>query len=136
VVQAVRCSLPRRVSEYIAYIRGAALVPLLRESPPRCSVEPGPLRSAVTLRAFGASATHPSPGNSARARRRSTMSGTILYTTDVNAPKGFRPATVEEIMTGARQALALRVRKGAQLTSPQRTRDYEGRVLFMSKLAS
>ena len=39
-------------------------------------------------------------------------------------------------MTGARQALALRVRKGAQLTSPQRTRDYEGRVLFMSKLAS
>jgi hypothetical protein len=31
------------------------------------------------------------------------MTGTILYTTDVNAPKGFRPATLEEILTGARQ---------------------------------
>ena len=56
---------------------------------------------------------------------------TILYTTDVNASKGFRQATLEEIMTGARQALALRVRKGAQLTSPQRTRDY-----LMSRLAT
>jgi hypothetical protein len=26
----------------------------------------------------------------------------ILYITDVNAPTGFRPATLEEIMTGAR----------------------------------
>jgi len=49
---------------------------------------------------------------------------TILYTTDVNAPNGFRTATLEEIMTGARQALALRIRKGTELTSPQRTRDY------------
>ena len=37
------------------------------------------------------------------------MNGTILYITDVNAESGFRPATVEEIMTGARQALALRI---------------------------
>ena len=42
------------------------------------------------------------------------MNGTILYTTDVNAPKGFRPASLEEIMTGARQALALRIRKGTE----------------------
>ena len=59
------------------------------------------------------------------------MTGTILYTTDVNAPKGFRPATLEEIMTGARQALALRIRKGTELTSPQRTRDY-----LMTRLAT
>jgi hypothetical protein len=34
---------------------------------------------------------------------------TILYATDINAPKSFslfRPATLEEIMTGARQPLA------------------------------
>jgi DNA repair protein RadC len=49
---------------------------------------------------------------------------TMLYTTDGNTPTGFRPATLDEIMTGARQALALRVRKGIELTSPQRTRDY------------
>ena len=58
------------------------------------------------------------------------MNGTILYTTDSNAPYGFRRATLEEIMTGARQALALRVRKGTELTSPQRTRDY-----LMTRLA-
>jgi DNA repair protein RadC len=52
------------------------------------------------------------------------MNGTILYTTDSNAPNGFRRATLEEIMTGARQTLALRVRKGTELTSPQRARDY------------
>ena len=46
------------------------------------------------------------------------MNGTILYTTDSNAPNGFRRATLEEIMTGARQTLALRVRKGTELTSP------------------
>jgi DNA repair protein RadC len=58
------------------------------------------------------------------------MSGTILYTTDVNSQTGFRPATIEEIMTGARQALALRVRRGADLSSPQRSRDY-----LMTRLA-
>jgi hypothetical protein len=50
------------------------------------------------------------------------MNGTLLYTTDPNAPTGFRPATLEEIMTGARQAPALKVRKGTELTSPQRRR--------------
>ena len=59
------------------------------------------------------------------------MNGTILYTTDSNAPNGFRRATLEEIMTGARQTLALRVRKGTELTSPQRTRDY-----LMTRLAN
>ena len=39
------------------------------------------------------------------------MNGTNLYTTDVNAQTGFRPATIEEIMTGARQALSNRVKK-------------------------
>ena len=52
------------------------------------------------------------------------MNGTNLYTTDVNAPTGFRPATLEEIMTGARRALSNRVRKGAALPSPQLTRDF------------
>jgi hypothetical protein len=59
------------------------------------------------------------------------MNGTILYTADVNAPTGFRAATLEEIMSGARQALALRVRKGTELNSPQRTRDY-----LMTRLAN
>ena len=59
------------------------------------------------------------------------MNGTILYTTDVNTPNGLRPATLEEIMTGARQALALRIRKGTELTSPQQTRDY-----LMTRLAT
>ena len=58
------------------------------------------------------------------------MNGTTLYTTDVNAESGFRPATIEEIMTGARQALALRVRRGTDLSSPQRARDY-----LMTRLA-
>src|ERR1035441_3463114 len=53
-----------------------------------------------------------------------------------SSPRGltfFRPATLEEIMTGARQALALalRIRKGTELTSPQRTRDY-----LMTRLAT
>ena len=52
------------------------------------------------------------------------MNGTNLYTTDVNAQTGFRPATIEEIMTGARQVLSNRVRKGTALTSPQLTRDF------------
>jgi DNA repair protein RadC len=58
------------------------------------------------------------------------MNGTTLYITDVNAESGFRLATIEEIMTGARQALALRVRRGTDLSSPQRARDY-----LMTRLA-
>ena len=58
------------------------------------------------------------------------MNETILYTTDVNAESGFRLATIEEIMTGARQALGHRVRRGTDLSSPQRARDY-----LMTRLA-
>jgi DNA repair protein RadC len=50
--------------------------------------------------------------------------GLILYTTDVNAKHGFREATFEEIMSGARHALAIRVRRGAALTSPRAAQDY------------
>ena len=50
--------------------------------------------------------------------------GTILYTTDVNAQHGFREATFDEIIAGARHALAIRVRKGIALTSPKLVRDY------------
>jgi DNA repair protein RadC len=53
----------------------------------------------------------------------SIMNGTNLYTTDVKTATAFRPATLEEIMVGARQALSNRVRKGTALTSPQLTRD-------------
>jgi DNA repair protein RadC len=59
------------------------------------------------------------------------MNSKLLYTTDVNAPTGFRPATLEEIMTGMRQALSNRIRKGTELTSPQKTRDY-----LMTRLAT
>jgi DNA repair protein RadC len=49
---------------------------------------------------------------------------TNLYIADSNTATGFRAATLEEIMTGARQVLNHRVRKGAALTSPQLTRDF------------
>ena len=52
------------------------------------------------------------------------MNGTILYTTDVNNPTGFRAATLDEIMAGARHALSIRIRKGALLDSPKATSDY------------
>ena len=50
--------------------------------------------------------------------------GTILYTTDPNATTGFREATFEELIAGARHALAIRVRKGAVMASPNAARDY------------
>lgn len=52
------------------------------------------------------------------------MNATTLYTLDASISTGFRPATLDEIMTGARHALNRRVRKGVALTSPQLTRDY------------
>jgi DNA repair protein RadC len=52
------------------------------------------------------------------------MSKSILYITDSNTARGFREATLEEIMTGARQALARRVRKGTVFTSPKITADF------------
>ena len=42
----------------------------------------------------------------------------------MNAQHGFREATFDEIIAGARHALAIRVRKGTALTSPKLVRDY------------
>ena len=50
--------------------------------------------------------------------------GTILFTTDVNTKTGFREATFDEVISGARHALAIRVRKGTVMTSPKAARDY------------
>jgi hypothetical protein len=52
------------------------------------------------------------------------MSKTILYTTDSHTATGYREATLDEIMTGARQALATRVRKGTVFNSPKITANY------------
>ena len=52
------------------------------------------------------------------------MSIQTLYITDVSNPTGLRAATLEEIMSGARHALASRVRKGAVLDSPKATADF------------
>jgi DNA repair protein RadC len=52
------------------------------------------------------------------------MSVPILYTIDAGTSTGYRLATLDEIMAGARDALNRRVRKGVALTSPQLTRDY------------
>jgi DNA repair protein RadC len=52
------------------------------------------------------------------------MSKITLYTIDSHTTTGFREATLEEIMTGARHALSLRVRKGTVFTSPKVTADY------------
>ncbi len=47
-----------------------------------------------------------------------------LYTSDPHTLSGFRRASFDEILTGAKQALSLRVRKGATLSSPGLTADY------------
>jgi DNA repair protein RadC len=39
-------------------------------------------------------------------------------------PTGFRAATLDEIMAGARHALSLRIRKGTVFDSPKATADY------------
>jgi DNA repair protein RadC len=52
------------------------------------------------------------------------MSRINLYTLDPHTISGFREATFEEILTGAKQALSRRVRKGATLSSPRLTADY------------
>jgi hypothetical protein len=52
------------------------------------------------------------------------MNGTNLYATDVNAPKGFRPASLEEIMVGARRRLVIefgRARNSAAHREPVTT---------------
>jgi DNA repair protein RadC len=52
------------------------------------------------------------------------MSKIILYTNDSNTATGIREATLDEIMTGARQALSLHVRKGTVFSSPKITANY------------
>jgi hypothetical protein len=47
------------------------------------------------------------------------MSKIILYTADSNIATGIREATLDEIMTGARQALSSHVRKGSVFSSPK-----------------
>ena len=49
---------------------------------------------------------------------------TILYTTDSSAESGYRQATFDEIMSGAKQALSRRFRKGTLLDSPAVTRNF------------
>ena len=56
------------------------------------------------------------------------VSGTTLYRRDADGT--HRPATTEEILHGARSAMARRVRRGTLLTSPRLVRDY-----LLSKLA-
>jgi DNA repair protein RadC len=51
-----------------------------------------------------------------------------LFTTDTN---GYREATLDEIMTGARAALGRHVRKGTLMESPKATADY-----LMTRLAT
>ena len=53
---------------------------------------------------------------------------TTLFTTDTS---GFREATLDEIMTGARTALSRHVRKGTLMDSPQATANY-----LMTRLAT
>jgi len=55
------------------------------------------------------------------------MSSKILYTTDAD---GYREASLEEIMAGARAALSRHVRKGTLMDSPKATADY-----LMARLA-
>jgi len=47
-----------------------------------------------------------------------------LYIPDATATTGYRPATLAEIMSGARRALGDRVRKGTMLDSPRAAADF------------
>ena len=58
------------------------------------------------------------------------MSGIVLYTSDAHASMGYREATFEEIMMGARQAISRKVRRGTTLSSPRTTAAY-----LMARLA-
>ena len=49
---------------------------------------------------------------------------TTLYTTDSTTPGSYRPATFEEMITGAKLALSRRFRKGTLLDSPAATRNF------------
>ena len=52
------------------------------------------------------------------------MSGITLYTIDASSTNGYREATFEEILTGARQAASRKFRRGTTLSSPRATADY------------
>jgi DNA repair protein RadC len=52
------------------------------------------------------------------------MSSSNLFIADEHTSTGFREATFEEIMTGARQALSSRVRRGTLLNSPRLTANF------------
>ena len=58
------------------------------------------------------------------------MIGITLYTIDANTTTSYREATLEEIMTGARQAVSRKVHRGATLSSPRTAADY-----LMARLA-
>ncbi len=49
---------------------------------------------------------------------------TILYTADASAPTGFRQATFEETVAGAKTALTRRLRRGKTLESPRAVQDF------------
>ena len=48
----------------------------------------------------------------------------ILYIVNIESAKGIREASFEEIMAGARRAMARRVRKGAGLRSPKLVQEF------------
>lgn len=52
------------------------------------------------------------------------MNKLTLYTKDACTTTGYREAILDELLTAAKQALSLRVRKGALFTSPRLTADY------------
>jgi DNA repair protein RadC len=52
------------------------------------------------------------------------MSSMTLYTTDATTSTGYREATFDEILTGARQAASRKFRRGTTLSSPRATADY------------
>lgn len=52
------------------------------------------------------------------------MSSINLFIADDHTSTGFREATLDEIMNGARQALSARVRRGTLLNSPRLTANF------------
>ena len=109
-------------------------MPVLLRVPHRTRRQGAPLLPAVLYSASRRRFPAPNPDGSAAAwplwltgnppGSTETTMGTILYTTDPNATTGFREATFEELIAGARHALAIRVRKGAVMASPNAARDY------------
>jgi len=52
------------------------------------------------------------------------MSSINLFVADEHTSTGFREATLDEIMNGARQALSARVRRGTVLNYPRLTANF------------